>query len=165
MATEVVKTDGMKRGLCCQKVKIRNTGNRGMMQVFSGCAVLPTPAVESLLGRGELIRTAGFANARGGVMYIGLDDSHGVTGVNRAQNLAEEIAATIRNELGIAADVKVRIREGLDYIEIRVNPSSNPVSCHGEYYFRSGRANILLAGIALSEFDRNVVRPALWVNL
>ena len=67
----------------------------------------------------------GFANARGGVMYIGLDDSHGVTGVNRAQNLAEEIAATIRNELGIAADVKVRIREGLDYIEIRVNPSSN----------------------------------------
>ena len=94
----------------------------------------------------------GFANARGGVMHIGLDDSDRVTGVNRAKNLAEEIAAKIRNELGIAAHVKVRTREGLDYIEIRVNPSSNPVSCQGEYYFRSGRANILLAGIALADF-------------
>ena len=54
--------------------------------------------------------------------------------------------------MGILADVNLLERDGLDYIEIIVNPSTYPVSYHGEYHYRSGSTKQQLRGSALTEF-------------
>lgn len=94
----------------------------------------------------------GFANADGGKLYIGVDDTGKVVGVANAKKLMEEIPNKVQAGLGIVCNVELLNEGGLDYIEIRVNPSSYPVSYHGEYHFRSGSTKQQLTGIALSEF-------------
>ena len=39
-----------------------------------------------------------------------------------------------------------------DYLEIKVGPSSFPISYHGEFHYRSGATKHQLTGIALTEF-------------
>lgn len=94
----------------------------------------------------------GFANARGGIIYIGVDDAGEVVGVDNIKKLSEDIPNKIQSGLGIVADVNVKAQNGLNYIEIYVKPSSFPVSYHGEYHYRSGSTKQRLTGIALSEF-------------
>lgn len=43
-------------------------------------------------------------------------------------------------------------KDGKDYLEIKVKPSSFPISYHGEFHYRSGATKQQLTGIALSEF-------------
>lgn len=43
-------------------------------------------------------------------------------------------------------------KDGKDYLEIKVKPSSVPISYHGEFHYRSGATKQQLTGIALSEF-------------
>ena len=94
----------------------------------------------------------GFANAQGGTIFIGVRDDGSVVGVKNAKKLLEDIPNKIQTGLGIVADVNVHTKEGLDYIEIKVEPSSFPISYHGEYHYRSGATKQQLTGIALSEF-------------
>lgn len=94
----------------------------------------------------------GFANAQGGTIYIGIENSGRVTGVQNADKLMEDIPNKIQSGLGLVADVNRHTKDGLDYLEIRVSPSSYPVSYHGEYHYRSGSTKQQLTGIALSEF-------------
>ncbi|MBQ4514577.1 MAG: putative DNA binding domain-containing protein [Anaerolineaceae bacterium] len=94
----------------------------------------------------------GFANAQGGTIYIGIENSGRVTGVQNADKLMEDIPNKIQSGLRLVADVNRHTKDGLDYLEIRVSPSSYPVSYHGEYHYRSGSTKQQLTGIALSEF-------------
>ena len=94
----------------------------------------------------------GFANAQGGKLYIGIDDNGEVCGVQNAKKLMEDIPNKIQTCLGIVAEINRREKGGLEYIEIVVDPSSYPVSYHGEFHYRSGATKQLLSGIALSEF-------------
>lgn len=94
----------------------------------------------------------GFANAQGGTIYIGIENSGRVTGVQNADKLMEDIPNKIQSGLGLVADVNRHTKDGLDYLEIRVSPSSYPVSYHGEYHYRSGSTKQQLTGIALSAF-------------
>lgn len=94
----------------------------------------------------------GFANAHGGTIYIGVDDKGQVVGVENSKRLLEDIPNKIQNSLGIVADVNKLVKDGRDYIEIRVSPSSFPISYHGEYHYRSGATKQQLTGIALSQF-------------
>lgn len=94
----------------------------------------------------------GFANAQGGTIYIGIDDSGNPVGVKNIKKLMEDIPNKIQSGLGIVADVNKRTKDGVSYIEIKVKPSSFPVSYHGEYHYRSGSTKQQLTGIALSEF-------------
>lgn len=94
----------------------------------------------------------GFANAQGGKIYIGVDDTGKVVGVQNGKRLLEEIPNKIQTTLGFIADVNLLSKKGLDYIEIIVSPSSYPVSYKGEYHFRSGSTKQLLRGVALTEF-------------
>ena len=94
----------------------------------------------------------GFANAQGGTIYIGIDDSGNVIGVKNIKKLMEDIPNKIQSGLGIIADVNKRTKAGLDYIEIKVEPSSFPISYHGEYHYRSGATKQQLTGNALSQF-------------
>ena len=80
----------------------------------------------------------GFANAQGGKIYIGTQDDGTVIGVNNSKKLLEDIPNKIQNKLGITADVNLLTEDGLDYIEIVVNPWSFPVNYNGEYHYRSG---------------------------
>ena len=94
----------------------------------------------------------GFANASGGCIYVGVRDDGTVVGVPNSKKLLEDIPNKIRDTMGIVADVNLLDKDGTQYLEIRVNPSSYPVSYHGEYHYRSGSTKQQLTGIALSEF-------------
>lgn len=94
----------------------------------------------------------GFANARGGRIYIGIRDDGKITGIPDSKKLLEVIPNKIRDTMGIIADVNILEKDGLDYIEIIVNPSTYPVSYHGEYHYRSGSTKQQLRGSALTEF-------------
>lgn len=96
----------------------------------------------------------GFANAQGGTIYVGIDDAGKVVGVKNIKKLMEDIPNKIQSGLGIIADVNKRTKDGLDYIEVKVNPSTYPVNYHGEYHYRSGSTKQLLQGAALTEFIR-----------
>lgn len=94
----------------------------------------------------------GFANAQGGTIYVGIDDAGNVVGVKNVKKLLEDIPNKIQTNLGIVADVNKLIKDGKDYLEIKVKPSSFPISYHGEFHYRSGATRQQLTGIALSEF-------------
>lgn len=94
----------------------------------------------------------GFANAQGGKIYIGTKDDGTVIGVKNSQRLLEDIPNKIQNKLGIVADVNLLTKNGLEYIEIVVNPWAFPVNCDGEYHYRSGSTKQQLRGNALTHF-------------
>lgn len=94
----------------------------------------------------------GFANAQGGTIYIGIDDAGNVVGVKNVKKLLEDIPNKIQTGLGIVADVNKHTKDGKDYLEIKVNPSSFPISYHGEFHYRSGATKQQLTGITLTEF-------------
>ena len=60
----------------------------------------------------------GFANAQGGSIFIGIDDSGNVVCVKNCKKLMEDIPNKIQAGLGIVADVNKKTKGGLDYIEI-----------------------------------------------
>ena len=94
----------------------------------------------------------GFANAQGGTIFIGKDDSGNIVGVNNAKKLLEDLPNKITTVLGIVAEVNLHETEQGDYIEIVVEPQPNPVSCMGEYHYRSGSTKQELKGAALDKF-------------
>lgn len=72
--------------------------------------------------------------------------------MKNSKKLLEDIPNKIQNKLGIVADVNLLNENGLDYIEIVVNPWSFPVNYDGEYHYRSGSTKQLLRGNALTNF-------------
>ncbi|MBN2817338.1 MAG: putative DNA binding domain-containing protein [Bacteroidales bacterium] len=94
----------------------------------------------------------GFANAVGGVIYIGKDDAGQVVHLVDYEKLLVIIPQKIRNDMGIVCDVNLLEEGEKKYIEIRVNPYSVPVSLRGRYYYRSGSVKTELTGVELNEF-------------
>jgi predicted HTH transcriptional regulator len=94
----------------------------------------------------------GFANAIGGVIYIGLDDEGNVVHLTNYDRLLENIPNKIRNAMGIICDVQLHDEKGKKYISIKVNPYSVAVSLRGRYYYRSGSTKMELTGVELNEF-------------
>lgn len=94
----------------------------------------------------------GFANAQGGTIYIGIDDTGNVVGMKNIKKLLEDIPNKIRQGLGIVADVNKLTKDGKVYLEIKVKPSTFPISYRGEFHYRSGAIKQQLTGIALNEF-------------
>jgi ATP-dependent DNA helicase RecG len=109
--------------------------------------------------RDEYLRwLCGFANAEGGTLVIGKDDSGKVVGAPNAQRLLEEIPNKVRDLLGIVVRVQLREEPSVgaeppkQYLEIEVDPSPTPISYRGEYHVRSGSTKQQLTGAALSAF-------------
>lgn len=92
----------------------------------------------------------GFANAIGGTLYIGKDDSGRVIHLENFKSLMETIPNKIRDLLGIICDVNLLEENRKKYIEIKVHPYSVPVSLRGRYYYRSGSTKMELTGIELN---------------
>ena len=81
-----------------------------------------------------------------------MDDNGYVCGVSNIKRLLEDIPNKIQTSLGIVTEVNKKEKDGLEYIEIIVVPSSFPVSYRGEFHYRSGATKQQLTGIALTEF-------------
>lgn len=94
----------------------------------------------------------GFANAQGGIIFIGKDDQGNVVGVQNTKKLLEDLPNKITTILGIVADVNLHETVQGDYIEIVVEPQPNPVNYKGEYHYRSGSTKQELKGSALDKF-------------
>lgn len=94
----------------------------------------------------------GYANAQGGKLYIGCDDSGKVTGLANTKKLLEDIPNKIRDAMGIIVGVNRLESDGLDYIEIDVPAYPIGISCKGVYYYRSGSTKQILTGPALEAF-------------
>lgn len=95
---------------------------------------------------------AGFANANGGKIFVGIDDNGDVVGVANYKKLLEDLPNKIRDILGIMAEVNLHEVNGLHFIEIITPPYAVPISLRGRYYFRSGATKQELTGNALNEF-------------
>ena len=95
----------------------------------------------------------GYANAKGGTLYIGIEDgTKRVVGVRKANKLMEDIPNSIRNTMGIVADVVLLRKEGKDVIRIKVPACSFPVSYRGGYFYRTGAVKMQMVGNALTDF-------------
>ncbi|RLB70157.1 MAG: transcriptional regulator [Deltaproteobacteria bacterium] len=94
----------------------------------------------------------GFANAQGGRIYIGKDDSGQVVGLQNAQKLLADLPNKIRDHLGLMPQVNLLNEDDKSYIEIVVESSTVPISLRGSYYWRSGSTKQELKGPALTDF-------------
>ncbi|MDR0602958.1 MAG: putative DNA binding domain-containing protein [Bacteroidales bacterium] len=94
----------------------------------------------------------GFANAQGGRIYIGKDDTGVVIGLEDYKRLMDDIPNKIKNLMGITAEVNLLQEDSKHFIEIIVQPYSVPISLRGRYYYRSGSVKQELTGTALNEF-------------
>ena len=94
----------------------------------------------------------GYANAEGGIIWLGIEDDKAVYGIENTKKLMEDIPNKIRDTMGIVADVALLHKEGKDVIRIKVKKSVLPVCYHGEYHYRTGSVKMQLTGSALTEF-------------
>ena len=94
----------------------------------------------------------GFANAQGGRIYIGKDDSGNVVGLPGVKKLLDDLPNKIRDHLGLMPHINLLNEDGKDYLEIIVEPSTVPISLRGSYYWRSGSVKQELKGHALTDF-------------
>ena len=76
----------------------------------------------------------GFANANGGSIFIGKDDTGNVVGLADAKKLLEEIPNKVRDVLGVLADVNLHTTNQGDFIEIIVEGYPYPVNYKGQYH-------------------------------
>lgn len=94
----------------------------------------------------------GFANANGGIMYIGINDTGKVVGVPDYKKLLDDIPNKVRNTMGITVEVNLNEKEGKYFIEIITMSYTVPISIRGRYYYRSGSTKQELTGPSLNEF-------------
>ena len=60
----------------------------------------------------------GFANAQGGILYVGIKDNGEVCGVQDAKKLMEDIPNKVRDMMGILVEVNLREKDEKQYLEI-----------------------------------------------
>lgn len=94
----------------------------------------------------------GFANANGGTIFIGKDDSGKIVGLKDSKKLLEDIPNKVRDILGIIIDVNLHETKEGEYLEIITEPYPNAISYKGQYYYRSGSTKQELKGNSLNEF-------------
>lgn len=94
----------------------------------------------------------GFANAQGGVIFIGKDDDGKIVGVADYKKLMDEIPNKIKNLMGITAEVNHHKETGKHFLKIIIQSYSVPISLRGRYYYRSGSTKQELTGASLNEF-------------
>lgn len=94
----------------------------------------------------------GFANAYGGTLFIGKDDTGNVVDLKDAKKLLEEIPNKVRDTLGILVDVNLHQNDQGSFIEILVEQYPYPVNYKGQYHYRSGSTKQELKGPSLDKF-------------
>lgn len=80
----------------------------------------------------------GYANAQGGILYIGTDDDGNIVGIDNVKEMLEIIPNKITDTMGIIVDVNHLHKGELEYLQIVVEKYPSLISFHGKYYYRSG---------------------------
>ena len=83
----------------------------------------------------------GFANAQGGVIYIGKNDIGNIIGVADYKSLMDEIPNKIKNNLGITAEVNLLQDGEKNYIEI----------IFGKIFFNKGHNRLCLSVLTFQD--------------
>ena len=99
----------------------------------------------------------GFANAQGGKIFIGVDDSGVITGIDEYKKMMDDIPNKVVNHLGLVVDVNLHRKEEKYYLEIDIPVSNVPIAYHGAYHYRSGSTKQELKGISLQNLLLNKV--------
>ena len=94
----------------------------------------------------------GFANAQGGVIFVGKDDNGKVVGVADYKKLMDEVPNKVKDLMGILIDVNLHDENSLYFLEIITQPYAVPISLRGRYYYRSGSTKQELTGAALNDY-------------
>ena len=94
----------------------------------------------------------GFANAKGGQLFIGIDDNGNIVGVENPKRLLDDLPNKIQNHLGILCEMNLHNKNDKYYIEIIINPYDTPISYQGKFYLRTGSTKQELKGNDLTEF-------------
>ena len=94
----------------------------------------------------------GFANAQGGVIFVGKDDNGKVVGVADYKKLMDEVPNKVKDLMGILIDVNRHDENSLYFLEIITQPYAVPISLRGRYYYRSGSTKQELTGAALNDY-------------
>lgn len=94
----------------------------------------------------------GFANAQGGILYIGIDDNGNVCGIDNAGKLLENLPNQINQTMGLLAEVNIHTENGKEYVSVHVDSADQPVSYRGKFYYRSGSTLQEMNGINLKHF-------------
>ena len=103
--------------------------------------------------RDEYIKwICGFANAKGGKIYIGVDDDGNIVGIKNYKKILEDIPNKVLDILGIIVDVVLLTQEDKHYIQINIEPYPYPVSYKGQYHYRTGSTKKELKGASLDKF-------------
>lgn len=68
---------------------------------------------------------SGFANAKGGTIYIGIDDKGTVVGVSNHKKLMDDLPNKISSKLGVLCEINLHEKDNLFYIEIIIKPYNN----------------------------------------
>lgn len=95
---------------------------------------------------------SGFANAQGGKLFIGVDDTGTVIGIDDSKRLMDDIPNKAVQHLGLVVDVNLHDDNGKHYLEVIIPVSKVPISYHGIYHYRSGSTKQELKGNALTLF-------------
>lgn len=93
-----------------------------------------------------------FANSQGGSLLIGVMDDGSVAGLDDSKKLLEDIPNKAIHALGIYVEVLLHKDGTREYLEIKAQPNTVPISFKGVYYVRSGSTTQELKGMALHEF-------------
>ncbi len=106
--------------------------------------------------RDEFLKTiCAFGNTQGGILYLGVDDDGTIVGLENVKKLLEDLPNKILNFIGIVCDIKIKKEKALEYITIKVNAYTIPVSYKGKFFARSGSTTQELNGIELQNFLLN----------
>ena len=97
----------------------------------------------------------GYANAQGGILYIGADDDGNVVGIENVKEMLEIIPNKITDTMGIIADVNLVYEGEWEYLQIIVDKYPSLISFHGKYYYRSGSTMREITG---KELERVLVK-------
>ncbi|MEI7726548.1 MAG: ATP-binding protein, partial [Bacteroidota bacterium] len=93
-----------------------------------------------------------FANAQGGILYIGINDQGEAVGVKDISRLLETLPNMINQKIGIIPVIEVEHITENHIVKIIIQASSVPISYQGRYYLRSGSIVIELKGRELGDF-------------
>lgn len=94
----------------------------------------------------------GFANAKGGSLYVGKDNFGNILGLANSTRLMEDIPNKIKNHLGIIIEINLVGAPPNNFIEIIVPEYSVAISYHSRYYLRTGSTTSELTGSTLTDF-------------
>ena len=99
-----------------------------------------------------LRNVAALANTEGGTIYVGVDDHGDIYGVDRVDHYLKAIPDKIQNVLGIVAIVDNHVKDGKDYLTIKVSPCPDTVLLGGRLYVKSGSTTRELRGAEMRNF-------------